>query len=227
LRVVEAHGNATLVACVADGAGSAKFSDVGSMLACDTIIDCATAFLEAGGRIEDLAREDVLRWCGVALGRIEQSARARQCDVRELATTLCAAVVAPACACFFQIGDGAVILRRNGIYGVVFWPQTGEYANSTNFLTSENLGERMEFASARLEFADLALFTDGIERLALHFDSQTPHPPFFDPFFRTLRATEDYAVLNQALEAFLTSEPVRERSDDDKTLLLASHIADS
>ena len=66
--------------------------------------------------------------------------------------------------------------------------------------------------------------TDGLERLALRFDTQTPHVPFFDPFFRAIRAAKDYTGLNDALQTFLASEPVRERSDDDKTLILASFV---
>jgi Protein phosphatase 2C len=215
----------TLVACVADGAGSAKFSDVGSALLCQTIVDSAKAFFDLGGRLEDLTRNDVLRWCAVARIRIKRAARSRYSDPRQMAATLVAAVITPSCACFFQIGDGAIILRRNGVYGVVFWPQTGEYANSTNFITSANYRKQLDFVLTDAGFSDIAVMTDGLERLALKFDTQTPHPPFFDPFFRTLRAAEDYTGLNDALQKFLTSDSVRERSDDDKTLILASRIA--
>jgi hypothetical protein len=215
----------TLVACVADGAGSAKFSDCGSELVCQTIIDSATAFFRAGGRLEDLSRDDVLRWCAVARERIEHAARARKCEPRELASTLCAAVIAPKCSCFFQIGDGAMILRRNDVYGIVFWPQSGEYANSTNFLTASNYEQRLEFVAADGGFSDVALMTDGLERLALRFENQTPHLPFFDPFFRAIRESEDYTLLNEALQKFLGSDSVRARSDDDKTLILASRVS--
>jgi hypothetical protein len=214
----------TLIACVADGAGSAKFSDAGSELTCQAIIDSAAAFFSVGGKLEDLTRDDVLRWCVVARERIEQAARARDCDPRQMAATLCAAVITPKCSCFFQIGDGAIILRRNGVYGVAFWPQSGEYANSTNFITANNYDQRLEFCSIEGTFSDVALMTDGLERLALQFDVQTPHAPFFEPFFRTLRATQDYTGLNEALLKFLGSDSVRERSDDDKTLILASSI---
>jgi hypothetical protein len=216
----------TLIACVSDGAGSAKFSDVGAALICRTIVDSVTAFFDLGGRLEDLTRNDVLRWCAVARKRIKRASRSRYSTPREMAATLCGAVITQTSSCFFQIGDGAIVLRRNGMYGVVFWPQTGEYANSTNFLTSDNYIKRLEFISTDSGFSDIAVMTDGLERLALRFDSQTPHPPFFDPFFRTLRATEDFTGLNVALDKFLLSDSVCERSDDDKTLILASRIVD-
>ena len=224
VRVVGDEADPTLVACVADGAGSAKFSDVGSNVACYTIVECAAAFMAAGGRLDRLERQDVLRWCGEVRQRIQDEATKLDCDVRALATTLCAAVVGPTCSCFFQIGDGAMILRRNGVYGVVFWPQSGEYANSTNFLTSPKFDSQLEFLSVDSPCSDIALLTDGLERLALRFDIQTPHVPFFEPFFRALRQTDDYTGLNQSLHTFLGSGSVRERSDDDKTLILASRI---
>jgi hypothetical protein len=68
----------------------------------------------------------------------------------------------------------------------------------------------------------VALFTDGLERLALRFDCRTPHIPFFDPLFRALRTASDLQSLNDGLRQFLASDSVQIRSDDDKTLILAS-----
>lgn len=224
VRLFGEDGNQTLIACVADGAGSAKHSDVGSAIASRAIVERAGAFLEAGGQLPHLERQDVLRWCEDVRRQIEEESAKWDCDARELATTICAALLSTDFACFFQIGDGAIVVRRNGIYGVVFWPQSGEYANSTNFLTSPLFGDHLEFVSTDAVCSDIALMTDGLERLALRFDSQTPHIPFFEPFFRAIRAAEDFTGLNAALESFLASAPVRERSDDDKTLVLASFI---
>jgi hypothetical protein len=224
LRLLGSDGAQILVACVADGAGSAEFSDTGSAIVSDTMIEHAVAFVDAGGRLEDLQREDVLRWCETARDRIQEQAAARNCETREFASTLSMALVGPTHSCFFQIGDGAMVLRRCGVYGIVFWPQIGEYANSTNFLTSNIYEKQLEFVAVDGCCSDIALMTDGLERLALRFDSQTPHVPFFDPFFRALRAADDYTGLNMALQTFLGSESVQERSDDDKTLILASRI---
>ena len=216
---------AALVACVADGAGSAKYGDTGSAIACQTIVESAAAFIDSNGRLDGLQSEDALRWYEDARARIEEEAARRECQSRELATTLCTAIVTPTRAFFFQIGDGAIILGNNGIYGVVFWPQSGEYANSTNFLTSDEYRERLEFLTTTSRFTDIALFTDGLERLALRFDGQTAHAPFFDPLFRALRATDDIEGLNNGLRQFLASDPVQTRSNDDKTLILATRHA--
>jgi serine/threonine protein phosphatase PrpC len=214
----------TLVACVADGAGSAKHSAIGSAKACESIVQSATAHFDRHHSLAGLQREDVLQWCDDVRALLSEDAAARGVDVRELATTLCAAVVSNTYAAFFQIGDGAIILRRLGICGVVFWPQSGEYANTTNFLTSNEYRDHLQFFSTTTGFSDVALLTDGIERLALRFDSRTPHPPFFEPLFQALRTDDDSRNLAEGLRRFLQSDSVRSRSDDDKTLILASSI---
>jgi hypothetical protein len=138
----------------------------------------------------------------------------------------CVAILGPTSSCFFQIGDGAMIVGHDGVYGVVFWPQSGEFANSTNFITSNEYRDRLEFRNVKTRFTDAALFTDGLERLALRFDSQIPHVPFFNPLFQALRGSDDVARLNEGLRGFLSSPSVQNRSDDDKTLILAAWCAD-
>jgi hypothetical protein len=216
------HSACTLVACVADGAGSAKFADVGSTIACEAIIKNAAAYFHAHGAFDGLDRDEALHWCDDARAQIQAAAAERNCDCRELATTLSVAIVAPEASKFFQIGDGAIILRSHGVYGVVFWPQSGEYANSTNFLTADDYREQLAFLAAPNGCSEVALLTDGLERLALRFDHQTPHAPFFDPLFSALRSAKDVAGLSEGLRQFLGSESVQLRSDDDKTLILAS-----
>jgi Protein phosphatase 2C len=222
VRLLGDGATGTLVACVSDGAGSAKFSDTGSTIACNAIIENAAAHFSEHNQFDGIAREDVLRWCEDARTRIQNEARSRECNCREFASTLCVVIAAPDCSVFFQIGDGAIIVRNRGIYGVVFWPQSGEYANSTNFLTADDYQNRLEFVTITSPCSDVALFTDGLERLALRFDIQTPHGPFFDPLFRALRGANDLDGLNEGLRQFLASDSMQQRSDDDKTLILAT-----
>jgi hypothetical protein len=212
----------TLVACVADGAGSAKYSDVGSSLACTAILENAASHFGEFGGFGNFDRDDALRWCDDIRMRIQAAAVERDCAIRDLATTLSAVIAAPNSTAFFQIGDGGIILRTHGVYGVVFWPQSGEYANSTNFLTSDDFRDKLEFLAVRGRCNDVALLTDGLERLALRFNQQTPHVPFFEPLFKALRSAADLASLSEGLRSFLGSDSVQQRSDDDKTLILAS-----
>ena len=215
-----------IVCCVADGAGSAEFSQEGSALACDTIVELATAhFEQRGGTFAAIDDQVAIEWSREARDRIQRLADSRERKPRDFATTLLVACVSPGHAAFWQVGDGAIVARRNGVFGVVFWPDSGEYANTTTFLTVERFEEHVAFQAAEGNFSDLALFTDGIERQALSFEGQTPHPPFFDPLFGALRSATDPAALNPELVRFLNSESMKARSDDDKTVVLAAHTA--
>ena len=123
-------------------------------------------------------------------------------------------------------GSPRAVQRRHGALGVVFWPQSGEYLNTTSFLTSPDFQERLQVRLVQGGFTDVALFTDGVERLALQFDSLTPHAPFFHPLFEGVRAIQDVDALAEDLKRFLESDSVTKMNDDDKTLLLACRIAD-
>jgi hypothetical protein len=223
--VLKKGGDETLVACVADGAGTAALGGDGSAIACDAMIRCAAAYHESSRSWESFGREEALAWCETARQEIFACAEKSGCVVRDLATTLCMAIVSPASAAFFQIGDGAIIVKSGGVYGVVFWPQAGEYAGSTNFLTSDAFRDHLEFQTAGSAVSDVALFTDGIERLALHFDSRLAHAPFFNPLFAAVRSCACTEQLTEDLRRFLQSDSMRSRSDDDKTLILASRVS--
>jgi hypothetical protein len=69
----------------------------------------------------------------------------------------------------------------------------------------------------------VAVFSDGLQRLALNMADNTAHEPFFTNFFRVLGAStpEQGDQLHGALLRFLRSPDVNERTDDDKTLALA------
>ena len=65
------------------------------------------------------------------------------------------------------------------------------------------------------------MFTDGLQRLALDFAGHTPHHGFFGPLFEQLRAVNDSESLVEPFRCFLDSDRVNQRTDDDKTLVLA------
>jgi hypothetical protein len=227
VRALGAGGDATLVACAADGAGSSRHGGIGAGLACESVLESAGEFLRTFDSFAELEVRHVLAWCDDARRKIGEQAEFSEGGMREFATTLSIAVVSPSRSVFVQIGDGAIVARRNGAFGVVFWPQSGEYVNTTHFLTSADFRERVLTLSCDHPFDDVALITDGLERLALQFDALTPHPPFFQPLFAALRAASDVAALDRDLAQFLQSESLRNKTDDDRTLVLASRIGDA
>jgi len=222
---VDATGASYLVALAADGAGSAKFGEVGSEIACETGGQTLLAAIEESGEgaFSPSLASSVL---DAVRAKIESAALEREAATRDLACTLLGAIVGPTRATYFQIGDGAIVARHDGALSPVFWPESGEYANMTYFVTDANAAEHLR-CETHDTTDEVALFTDGLQRLALVFATQTAHEPFFQPMFKVLRASSDDQTdeLCTALRRFLGSDAINERTDDDKTLILATRMS--
>lgn len=225
LETVDAGGEAVLVLAASDGAGTAERAEVGAILACETFVRLVATYLEQGGRVEAIGRPLAERWIAGILYRLELQTRQRGGALRDYACTLLAAVVGVKGAAFLQIGDGAMVIADGAGWRHVFWPQHGEFANTTTFITSDRAAEAMDFETRGSPIEEIALFTDGLESLVLHKASRTVHGPFFDSMFASVRKSAAAGVdagLSRALGDYLSSPRINARTDDDKTLILAS-----
>jgi len=223
-------GTPVLVALIADGAGSASHSAAGAQLACALLRDEIATLLDTGGAIEEITRDFVVAWLTHFQHAIAERAEAQGCPAREFACTLLAAIVGEECGVFFQVGDGAIVVASRDEpdeYGWIFWPQRGEYENMTMFITDPRAAEHLEHEIGTRPYSEIALFTDGLQRLALHFASMSVHNPFFRPIFPPLRAQPPGHLpdLSASLARFLDTPAVNSRTDDDKTLVLATRRA--
>lgn len=218
-----------MVAAVSDGAGSAAHSEIGSWLATKTLVECIEVYLGRGRHLVDVSREDALRWIEEIVIAIEAQAAAYEHRVRDYACTLLAAIVGEEVAVFLQVGDGAMVVSHGEADGwsYVFWPQHGEFANTTNFVTSPNVAEILDLEVARRRIDEVAVFSDGIEKLVLHDATRTVHEAFFRGMFPAVRKlTEEGsdAKLSDDLRNYLSSPVVCARTDDDKSLIMATRV---
>jgi hypothetical protein len=216
---------AVLVLAGADGAGSAQHAGVGAERACQAVVRSVHTDLAAGARVDGIERDKALAWVRRARQELEQEAERRQQRLRDFACTLLLAVVADRAAVFAQVGDGAIVRGAGEEYRPIFWPEAGEYVNCTFFLTDPDFEKHLAFALDSEPLAALALFTDGLQRLALDYSTRTGYAPFLAPLFRQLREAEDAASLAGPLRQFLDSPRINQRTDDDKTLILATRVA--
>ncbi|MDB6080249.1 MAG: protein phosphatase protein [Akkermansiaceae bacterium] len=147
--------------------------------------------------------------------------------MRDYACTFIGVLSSPEATLVFQIGDGGVVLDTGDGLEVAVEPMTGEYANMTHFITDERAGEIVVAKSYQGPALRIAAFSDGIQRLALNLADNTPHEPFFAPFFQGLAKApaDQIGRLQSLLAAFLGSGPVNERTDDDKSLAVAVWVA--
>jgi len=223
-QVVSADETVLVLAC-SDGAGSARFSEIGSRTACQTLVDLVSAETRTSGQLGTVDAIRAHGWMSQVHRAIGVQADLRDADARQLACTLLFAVVGERGAAFGQIGDGAMVLRRDDAYETVFWPQSGEYVNTTNFVSDPRWATHLEFAWCESAVDELALFSDGLQMLALDYGQQQVHGPFLDPLFASLRKQPEPADLAEPMRAFLESPQLAERTDDDKTLMLATRLA--
>jgi hypothetical protein len=224
VRLRQTTQGPVLVLACADGAGSAAQAHAGARLACRGVTRLILEDVRGGLAVERVEKNTALLWYGRLRQELEAEAGRRDIGLHDLACTLLVGIVGEGAAAFAQVGDGAIVVRDRDDYGTVFWPQTGEYANTTNFITEPAFADHLAFAPWPAPVDELALFSDGLQMLALNFATRTVHRPFFQPLFGKLRTAAGREGLPRALRSFLLSPAVNQRSDDDKTLVLATRV---
>lgn len=227
-HISDRSGSPWLCCLIADGAGSSRHGDIGAETALYRMRDYVGDYLK---RTEKpvFTKDQILEGIQLVRAELTETARVSKHSLREYATTLAGAFIGDRAACFFQVGDGATIATSRAVSGIVFWPEEGDFANSTYFITDSDFEAHVQFCYATCRFDELAMFTDGLQRLALVYESRTVFLPFFEPMMAALRkvSTAEATKLNEPLETFLSSSAVTARTDDDKTLVLATRIHDS
>jgi hypothetical protein len=214
-----------LLLLVSDGAGSAKRSADGSRLICETIRDELRRYLSEDGRVSLINSRVVGHWIEAFRNEVILLADGEGLSEREFACTLLGAVVGPSSAAFFQVGDGAIVFstENGGPYKLAFWPERGEYENTTYFATQATFIEQLQFLCLEVPTPEIAILSDGLQRLALNYQTREAHTPFFGGLFPTVRSVPEVelAQMREKLSAYLDSPKVNDRTDDDKTLVLA------
>jgi hypothetical protein len=212
-----------LIIALSDGAGSASRSELGAERAVQAVL-AALADEIAFARPENQAGwEQILRAAAAAARQsVLQMAEEAQESPRAYAATLTCVVAAPEALAAVQIGDGTVVgMDESGELFTCVQVQRGEYANETHFITQDNALQQVTFSYTERPVKALAAMSDGLIRLALKMPSQEPHEPFFQPLFRFVASVSDAEESAGQLAAFLGSQRVNSRTDDDKSLVLA------
>lgn len=218
---------AAIVAVLADGAGSARLGAQAAHLAVKTLSRAVKRQLrlkyqrrsaaQPSQLLDKATLELLFREVRKALWQLAATKKQPQ---REVATTLMLAVITPWASAFAQIGDGAMVAMLGEQYGHVFWPDQGEYVNTTTFVSDRKWNLHCAWHPP---VQRIALFSDGLQMLALDYAKHSAHQPFFAGLFREL-VERDAAALAAPFRAFLTSDAVRQRTDDDVSLVLAALV---
>ncbi len=214
-----------LVVAVADGAGSAACSEIGSVLAAEGAISAARGHLCQ--RIPTSDEEWYFALQNIFLAAREyvvSGAEELEVPLNNLATTLLVGISTPDTLAAGQVGDGAVIARMSdNTFQAITRPLMleQEYVNETNFLTSPSFVEHTQLLVQNIAVTGLALMSDGLQMLALKMPQASPHAAFFAPLLQLLAASAQRDRAEAQLRTFLQSPTISERADDDLTLVLA------
>ena len=218
-------GREVLVAALADGAGSAGRAETGAELVVHSLMAAAADAVMSPG-LHDIGPAFFQGWLTSIRATLAARAQADGAQFGDYASTALAAIIGTDTAVFAQIGDGAIVLSDGE--GVpltwVFWPQHGEFANQTCFVTQDDAAERLVFTRRdTASIREVALFSDGLERLILDLSTRTVHTPALRPILDWLATCDGPAPdPSPALEAYLASDHVNRRTDDDKSLIVAT-----
>jgi hypothetical protein len=217
------EANDCLIVCVCDGAGSAEYGALAAETVATRMVVLLTDQITGGIPIS----ENLIHSTAVAvLQELATMASESEKDITEYACTLLGAILHPEISAFFQIGDGAIVRQdTDDNYLPVWWPDNGEYLNTTNFLIDDPELTNLKISVTETQQTQIAIFTDGLQMLALNNELRTGHAPFFAGLFPSVLAAdtpEKKAILNQKLADYLQSDIINERTDDDKTLFLAA-----
>ena len=213
----------SLLAVVSDGAGSASYGGEGASLVCRHLLTKATSWFAANDSTPD--DEAIHSWMDDLRDRLALAATRREISRRQFAATVALLMVAPHEVLTLQIGDSVVVARREGEWEALCWPENGEFAATTFFVTDEP-EPRLRIARNASNFDGFALFSDGIEAVSVNHATRKPHGPFFDPMIGPIDLATGrsgrLSVLSSNLASFLDSPRLCDRTDDDKTLILIS-----
>jgi hypothetical protein len=214
-----------LVCCVSDGAGSATHAALAAEFVTERVVDYACDnFLSD----QSLTEGGIYAMLEEVYEGLMSEAADKETELNEFSCTLLACIIMNNKAAFVQIGDGAIV-RNDGsdFYNAVWWPDNGEYQNTTSFLVDDRT-----FGNARISIVEeavneVAIFSDGLQMLTLNTESASVHQPFFSDLFKYLRMADNedkINVLNRKLTEYLDSATINNRTDDDKTLFMATRL---
>ncbi len=213
-----------LIAVVADGAGSSRNSDEGAEIVVTSIASRLAARVPTcnSRELEESVRDAISEARTAVYLRSEE----RGIPAREFASTIIVVAANDAAAVCAHLGDGLIAVSEGGSeWNYAFWPQRGEFANSTFFLTDVDALDRLCIDTLPPRVTDFALMSDGLEPLALTYGARAVHDPFFNSLFAPLHRSSGRGhceIVSTQLVELLASSRITSRVDDDLSIVLAS-----
>ena len=164
------------VLCLADGAGSAEYSEFGAQAVveegCALLAEHFPDLIASTGA--DEARQLILERL---LNRLTRVADQQACAVPELASTFLAVAVSGDSFIAVHVGDGVIGYVKQDQLQVISTPDNEEFANQTTFVTSLSALGSIRLYRGKLEgVAGFIMMSDGTSESLYDFRSKTLAP---------------------------------------------------
>jgi hypothetical protein len=234
------------VALVSDGAGSKKYSEIGSQQVTQFLLP---AYLKEA--LQPFMLENRLpsefEWKEAAIESLANTysslaslAKKQGHQQQDYACTVMLSVFSPFGILFAHIGDGRACYRtQNGEWLTLLVPMKGEEANQTLFITEPSLWISREIASKNIgvkvveNVTGFSLMTDGCEKYFFecsqfdeiaqkNIDKNRPFQPTFNFFYNKITGEKFSSdQISASLKGYLENDKNLKKEQDDKTLLIA------
>lgn len=226
-----------LIAAIADGAGSARFSERGAQCLVDTVVAALSNRPEPVAGAPEVMLET---WRPVVEAAVERARAAVDEIIDEAPTsdppatpadyhaTLVGMVAEPEGGVLFHIGDGAAMAvadTADWLTGTMSPPENGEFANETYFFTQGSWRQHLRL-TAFGPSAVIVAVSDGAMPFTVAERFAGLEPRFLAPVTAFLERAAP-AAGRKALAGVLDREDARRISGDDKTVLWARLLGDA
>ena len=221
--------NGWVIAVIADGLGSAKYSDTGSFLAVDTVTQYVKKHCPKKWVIPKITA--VLKHAfSASLDVISKKASKEKNSLCDYDTTLTVAIYNGSQVVFAHVGDGGIItLSKYGDIAMLTKPQKGDEFNMVSPLKCE---AKWAFGSSDNDVCALAMFTDGIYDVVCPWIlAEQKQPvyvnyvrPFMDRNVLKVNSMKDFVKIKGEVETFLEGG-YNANITDDKTVAVIINMS--
>ncbi|MDR3343161.1 MAG: protein phosphatase 2C domain-containing protein, partial [Treponema sp.] len=223
-NAVKSLANGWVIAVIADGLGSAKYSDVGSR----TAVEVVARFVEEHlpDKWHDESLKSLLQTAyHAAFKSIKKIAAQREHNIKEYDTTLTTLIYNGTNVVYGHVGDGGIIaLSPYGDFSMLTTAQKGE---EFNVVVPLRMGpDNWVFGTARESACALLMMTDGIYDIACPWLLAKQKPPiyihyvrdFMDTNILAVKTPTDFENAQEEIKSFFTSKDSKQITDD-KTIV--------
>jgi serine/threonine protein phosphatase PrpC len=213
----------SFVFAVADGAGSAVLSRVGSELAVRTFCDSLSEsiLLNPANTCLIGAFEDARK-------AIEEEAIKRHCNIKDLHTTLFGGVYLEAVLRCAGIGDTiGFVLSKDDETLIPIQPAKGDFINETIFITSEHWKECLNVSDVIENPKALIACSDGLLNIVYSLILEdglwkvVPHKDVIENIISYVSQNSVQSDINYEISNMLQGDKANSLNEDDKALIVA------